>query len=48
MLAASVPVVFLGNVFADRLPMRAIHYITTILLLCIGAVFIYRAISHWS
>jgi putative Ca2+/H+ antiporter (TMEM165/GDT1 family) len=48
MLAANVPVVFLGNVFADRLPMRAIHYITTILLLCIGAVFIYRAISHWS
>ena len=47
MLAANVPVVFLGNVFADRLPMRAIHYTTTILLLAIGAVFIIRAIRHW-
>jgi putative Ca2+/H+ antiporter (TMEM165/GDT1 family) len=48
MLAANAPVVFLGNAFAGRLPMRAIHYTTTILLLGIGAVFIYRAIDHWS
>jgi len=48
MLAANVPVVFLGNAFAGRLPMRAIHFTTSILLLGIGAVFIYRAIIHWS
>lgn len=48
MLAANVPVVFLGNAFAGRLPMRAIHYTTTVLLLATGAVFIYRAIIHWS
>jgi putative Ca2+/H+ antiporter (TMEM165/GDT1 family) len=47
MLAANVPVVFLGNAFAGRLPMRAIHYATTLLLLVIGAVFIVRAVSHW-
>ena len=44
MLAATKPVVFLGNAFAGRLPMRAIHVGTTLLLLVIGAVFIYRAI----
>ena len=48
MLAANAPVIFLGNAFAGRLPMRAIHYTTTLLLLAIGAVFIYRAIHHWS
>ena len=47
MLLANIPVVFLGNVFAGRLPMRAIHYVTTLLLLVIGAVFIIRAIRHW-
>jgi putative Ca2+/H+ antiporter (TMEM165/GDT1 family) len=46
MLAANVPVVFLGNAFAGRLPMRAIHYATTLLLIVIGAVFIIRAIRH--
>jgi Ca2+/H+ antiporter, TMEM165/GDT1 family len=48
MLVANAPVVFLGNVFAGRLPMRAIHYTTTLLLLVIGAVFIIRAVGHWS
>jgi Ca2+/H+ antiporter, TMEM165/GDT1 family len=48
MIAANAPVVFLGNVFAGRLPMRAIQYTTTLLLLVIGAVFIIRAIRHWS
>jgi hypothetical protein len=28
--------------------MRAIHYTTTILLLAVGVVFIYRAIAHWA
>jgi putative Ca2+/H+ antiporter (TMEM165/GDT1 family) len=48
MIAANAPVVFLGNVFVGRLPMRAIHFATTLLLLVIGAVFIIRAIRHWS
>jgi Ca2+/H+ antiporter, TMEM165/GDT1 family len=47
MLAANVPVVFPGNVFAGRLPIRATHYATTLLLLIIGPVFIIRAIRHW-
>ncbi|MDP9008260.1 MAG: TMEM165/GDT1 family protein, partial [Pseudomonadota bacterium] len=40
MLAANAPVIFLGNAFAGRLPMRAIHVTTTILLIGIGGVFI--------
>lgn len=48
MLAANAPVVFLGNAFAGRLPMRGIHYITTVLMIGIGALFIYRAMVHWS
>ncbi len=48
MIAANAPVIFLGNAFAGRLPMRAIHYITTVLLLGIGAAFIYRAIHNWA
>ena len=47
MLVANAPVIFLGNLFAGRLPMRAIHYATTLLLLIIGIVFIIRAIQHW-
>jgi putative Ca2+/H+ antiporter (TMEM165/GDT1 family) len=48
MLVANAPAIFLGNLFARRLPMRAIHTATTVFLLGIGAVFIYRAIHHWS
>lgn len=48
MVVANAPVVFLGNTFAGRLPMRTIHYTTIILLLGIGAIFIYRAIAHWN
>lgn len=44
MLAANAPVIFLGNAFAGRLPMQAIHYTTTILLLGVGSIFIYRAV----
>ena len=46
MLAANAPVVFLGNVFAGRLPMRAIHYATTVVLLVIGAIFLVRGIRQ--
>jgi len=44
MLAANVPVVFLGKAFADRLPMKAIHYAASALFLILGAVFLYRAL----
>lgn len=43
MMLANAPAVFFGNAFAGRLPMRAIHYTTTVLLLGIGAVFLFRA-----
>lgn len=44
MLAANVPVVFLGQAFADRLPMKAIHYAAAALFLILGAVFVGRTI----
>jgi putative Ca2+/H+ antiporter (TMEM165/GDT1 family) len=47
MLAANTPVIVLGDALASRLPMRTIHYAATVLLLGIGAVFIYRAIHNW-
>jgi putative Ca2+/H+ antiporter (TMEM165/GDT1 family) len=46
-LAANAPVVFLGNIFASRLPMRAIHVATTALLLIVGIIFICRAVGHY-
>ncbi len=46
MLAANVPVVFLGKAFADRLPLKTIHYVASGLFLVLGAVFIHRAIQH--
>jgi len=46
MIAANTPVIFLGNAFAMRLPMRALHYSTTMMLLAIGGVFIYRAFAR--
>ena len=44
MLAANVPVVLLGKAFADRLPMKAIHYAASALFLILGAVFLFRAL----
>jgi hypothetical protein len=38
------PVVFLGKAFADRLPMKAIHYAASSLFLILGAVFLFRAL----
>jgi putative Ca2+/H+ antiporter (TMEM165/GDT1 family) len=46
MLLANVPVVFLGKAFADRLPMRAIHYGAAVLFAILGIVFMARAIMH--
>jgi putative Ca2+/H+ antiporter (TMEM165/GDT1 family) len=46
MLIANVPVVFLGKAFADRLPLKAIHYAAAALFFVLGMVFLARAL--WS
>ena len=46
MLLANAPVAFLGKAFSERLPLKAIHYVTSILFLVLGAVFISRAARH--
>jgi len=47
MLLANVPVIFLGNAFAQRLPLRAIHYTASALFALLGVVFIVRAARNW-
>jgi|SRR5215469_412356 len=47
MMAANVPVVFLGSAFARRLPMKQIHYIASGLFALLGLYFIARAAAHW-
>jgi len=42
MLAANIPVVFLGHGFAEHLPMKAIHYGAAALFLAIGVLFLFR------
>lgn len=43
MLAANVPLVFMGKAFADRLPLKAIHLGAVALFVLLGALFIARA-----
>ncbi len=43
MMIANVPVVFLGKAFADRLPLKAIHYGAAVLFAVLGALFLARA-----
>jgi Ca2+/H+ antiporter, TMEM165/GDT1 family len=45
MLAANAPVVFLGKAFADRLPLKAIHYGASLLFFVLGALFLWRAFT---
>jgi Ca2+/H+ antiporter, TMEM165/GDT1 family len=47
MLASNIPVVFLGNAFASRLPMKTIHYFASGLFAVLGIVFIARAVARW-
>src|SRR5450755_3773421 len=47
MLLANVPVIFLGNAFAHRLPLRAINIAASILFVIIGTIFIVRAVVLW-
>ncbi len=44
MLAANVPVVILGKAFAERLPVKAIHYAASSLFMVLGALFLARAL----
>ena len=46
MLVANVPVVILGKAFADRLPLKAIHYAASALFVVLGAVFLGRVLWH--
>jgi putative Ca2+/H+ antiporter (TMEM165/GDT1 family) len=46
MLIANAPVVFLGKAFAERLPLRALHYAASALFVLLGVVFLYRAFRH--
>jgi Ca2+/H+ antiporter, TMEM165/GDT1 family len=43
MVLANAPVVFVGKAFADRLPLRTIHYVASGLFVVLGAVFLWRA-----
>ena len=43
MMIANVPVVFLGKAFANRLPLKAIHYGAAILFIILGVIFLARA-----
>jgi putative Ca2+/H+ antiporter (TMEM165/GDT1 family) len=43
MMLANIPVVFLGDAFAGRLPLKAIHYGAAALFVSLGIVFLVRA-----
>jgi Ca2+/H+ antiporter, TMEM165/GDT1 family len=45
MLAANFPVIFLGNAFAPRLPLRTIRLAASLLFVVMGMVFLGRAFS---
>jgi len=44
MLLANAPAVFLGRAFAERLPIRKLHYVASALFLLLGVLFILRAL----
>jgi putative Ca2+/H+ antiporter (TMEM165/GDT1 family) len=44
MMAANVPVIFLGKVFADRLPLKTIRYVAAALFIVLGALFLWRSL----
>jgi putative Ca2+/H+ antiporter (TMEM165/GDT1 family) len=47
MMAANIPVVFLGTAFATRLPIKQIHRVASVLFACLGLYFIAKATAHW-
>jgi putative Ca2+/H+ antiporter (TMEM165/GDT1 family) len=46
MMLANVPVVFAGSAFAQRLPMRAIHIVASLIFAVLGMYFVVRAFAH--
>ncbi len=46
MLAVNLPGVFLGKLFADRLPLRAIRYASSALMIVLGVIFVVRALHR--
>ncbi|HEX4050462.1 MAG TPA: TMEM165/GDT1 family protein [Steroidobacteraceae bacterium] len=46
LLVCNIPVIFLGKLFAERLPLRAIRYASSALMIVLGAVFLVRALHH--
>jgi putative Ca2+/H+ antiporter (TMEM165/GDT1 family) len=46
MMLANGPVVFLGNVFSKRLPLKAIHIGASFLFLALGVLFIWRGMHN--
>ena len=48
LMAANVPVVFLGKEFEKRLPMRAIHMGAAILFGVLGVLFLARAVAYFA
>jgi Ca2+/H+ antiporter, TMEM165/GDT1 family len=46
MLLANAPVIFFGKAFAERLPLKTLHYVASGLFLVLGAIFILRAVRH--
>jgi putative Ca2+/H+ antiporter (TMEM165/GDT1 family) len=46
MFLANAPVVFLGEAFAKRLPIKAIHYVASAVFVVLGVIFIARAVQH--
>jgi putative Ca2+/H+ antiporter (TMEM165/GDT1 family) len=46
MLVANIPVVILGKAFAERLPLRWIHYAASLLFATLGVIFLGRALWH--
>ena len=46
MLLANAPVVFLGKAFAERLPLKTLHYAASAIFVVLGVVFIVRALRH--
>ncbi len=46
LVLANAPVVFIGKLFADKLPIRAINYAASVLLILVGVFFLVRAAHH--
>jgi putative Ca2+/H+ antiporter (TMEM165/GDT1 family) len=47
MLAANFPVIFLGNAFAPRLPLRSIRIGASLLFAALGVVFLVRTLGDF-